>query len=82
MITDSILQFFIGIIEWIVGILPTFDFTLPEIASLEFLTTLRLYLNYFLTPVTASILINILLFAPMSLIVWGIIKLIRYFLPL
>ena len=81
MIIEAILKLVFGAITWLLNLLPAINLEVGSIPSLAFLGTIRLYLNYFLTPVTASILINILLFAPMSLLVWGIIKLIRYFLP-
>lgn len=81
MIIEAILKLVFGSITWLLNLLPAMSFEVGSLPSLAFLGTIRLYLNYFLTPVTAGILINILLFAPMSLLVWGIIKLIRYFLP-
>lgn len=82
MITEAILKLVFGAISWLLNLLPAMPLEVGSVPSLQFLSTIRLYLNYFLTPVTAGILINILLYAPMSLLVWGIIKLIRYFLPL
>lgn len=81
MIIDAILKLVFGAITWLLNLLPSMSLEVGTMPSLEFLGTLRLYLNYFLTPVSATILINIILFAPMSLLIWGIIKLIRYFLP-
>jgi len=81
MIIEAILKLVFGAISWLLNLLPAMNLEVGSAPALQFLGTIGLYLNYFLTPATAGILINVLLYAPMSLLVWGIIKLIRYFLP-
>lgn len=84
MIIETILTLFSNIAFWLIDLLPNLalEFPVIDVGIINFLGDTRNLMNFFLGPATATIVINTLLASTVGLLIIGIVKLIRYFLPL
>lgn len=85
MITTGIILLGISMATVIVSAIPSMQIAIFDAFNPAFISiyaTIRQYLNYFLGSIIADLIIVLLFGSVIFLIVFGIVKLVRYFIPI
>lgn len=85
MITTGIILLGISMATVIVSAIPSMQISIFGAFNPAFISvyaTIRQYLNYFLGAIIADLIIVLLFGSVIFLVVFGIVKLVRYFIPI